>query len=78
MMADSQSFGWRASLYFIAAFAGSWYVQVLRFGGSVLIRSWVMFIFFPDTWRREVGPIYRRYHRKSADKIAIKSLSNRH
>lgn len=35
-----QSFGWRASLYFISAFAGC---------------CWIMFLFFPDTWRREVS-----------------------
>ena len=34
-----KAFGWRAALYFLAAFAGS--VEV-------------MFMFFPDTWREEV------------------------
>ena len=36
---DYQAFGWRSALYFLAAFAGL--VEIL-------------FIFFPDTWRREV------------------------
>jgi MFS family permease len=35
-----QSFGWRSSFYFLAAFAGT--VEVL-------------FLFFPETWRKEVG-----------------------
>ena len=35
-----QAFGWRSALYFLTAFAGL---------------VWVMFFFFPDTWRKEVS-----------------------
>ena len=40
-----QSFGWRSSYYFLAAFAG-----VVE----------VMFLFFPDTWRKERSVVYQK------------------
>jgi hypothetical protein len=40
-----QAFGWRASFYFLTAFAGC---------------CEVLFIFFPDTWRKERSRVYQK------------------